>query len=167
MMKVRDARKRWRLITTANTEFQFAWRESSTRTVREWFWILLRRFQLCFAVDWNSDDGVLHAWSANEIVPIRVSDLVAGLMAFMDGDDTGPINLGNPGEFTMLELAEKVKEVVNPKAEIAFKENTKDDPSRRKPDISKAMKVLGWEPKIKLEDGLLHMIGDFKTRFGV
>jgi UDP-glucuronate decarboxylase len=96
-----------------------------------------------------------------------VSDLVAGLMALMDGDDTGPINLGNPGEFTMLELAEKVKEVVNPKAEIVFKENTQDDPSRRKPDISKAMKVLGWEPKIKLEDGLLHMIGDFKTRLGV
>merc|ERR1712057_134207 len=74
-----------------------------------------------------------------------VSDLVAGLIAIMDGNDTGPINLGNPGEFTMLELAEKVKQVVN----------TQDDPSRRKPDISKAKKALGWEPTIKLEDGLL------------
>ena len=84
----------------------------------------------------------------------------------MDGNDTGPINLGNPGEFTMLELAEKVKQVVNPKAEIIFKENTQDDPSRRKPDISKAKKALGWEPTIKLEDGLLQMIDDFKTRLG-
>ena len=74
--------------------------------------------------------------------------------------------LGNPGEFTMLELAEKVKQVVNPKAEIIFKENTQDDPSRRKPDISKAKKALGWEPTIKLEDGLLQMIDDFKTRLG-
>ncbi len=95
-----------------------------------------------------------------------VSDLVAGLIALMDGNDTGPINLGNPGEFTMLELAEKVKQVVNPKAEIIFKENTQDDPSRRKPDISKAKKALGWEPTIKLEDGLLQMIDDFKTRLG-
>ena len=95
-----------------------------------------------------------------------VSDLVAGLIALMDGNDTGPINLGNPGEFTMLELAEKVKQVVNPKAEIVFKENTQDDPSRRKPDISKAKKALGWEPTIKLEDGLLQMIDDFKTRLG-
>jgi len=60
-----------------------------------------------------------------------------------------------------------VKQVVNPKAEIVFKENTQDDPSRRKPDISKAKKALGWEPKIKLEDGLLHMIDDFKKRLGV
>ena len=66
----------------------------------------------------------------------------------------------------MLELAEKVKQVVNPKAEIVFKENTQDDPSRRKPDISKAKKALGWEPTIKLEDGLLQMIDDFKTRLG-
>ena len=54
-----------------------------------------------------------------------VSDLVAGLMALMDGDDTGPINLGNPGEFTMLELAEKVKEVVNPKAKSSSRKTRK------------------------------------------
>ena len=96
-----------------------------------------------------------------------VSDLVAGLIALMDNDSgfVGPVNLGNPGEFTMLELAEKVREVVNPNAEIVFCENTSDDPSRRKPDISLAKEKLGgWEPKVKLEDGLKLMVEDFRER---
>lgn len=59
------------------------------------------------------------------------------MVTVMDGPHTGPFNVGNPGEFTMLELANLVKEVVNPETEIVFKENTADDPSRRKPDISK------------------------------
>ena len=63
-------------------------------------------------------------------------------MAVMDGPEVGPFNLGNPTEFTMLELANLVKEVVNPSAEIVYKENTPDDPSRRKPDISKASETL-------------------------
>ena len=62
----------------------------------------------------------------------------AGLVSVMDGPEVGPFNLGNPTEFTMLELANVVKEVVNPAAEIIYKENTPDDPSRRKPDIAKA-----------------------------
>ena len=96
-----------------------------------------------------------------------VSDLVAGLIALMDNDSgfVGPVNLGNPGEFTMLELAEKVREVVNPNAEIVFCGNTSDDPSRRKPDISLAKEKLGgWEPKVKLEDGLKLMVEDFRER---
>ena len=93
-----------------------------------------------------------------------VSDLVAGLVALMDGDNTGPMNIGNPGEFTMLELGQKVKEVVNPEATIVYKENTSDDPSRRKPDISKAKKELGWEPKVALAEGLALMVDDFKER---
>lgn len=60
------------------------------------------------------------------------------MVRVMDGPYTGPFNIGNPTEFTMLELAQVVKEVVNPKATIVYKENTADDPSRRKPDISKA-----------------------------
>ena len=63
--------------------------------------------------------------------------MLVGLVAVMDGSEVGPFNLGNPTEFTMLELANLVKEVVNPKAEIIYKENTPDDPSRRKPDITK------------------------------
>jgi UDP-glucuronate decarboxylase len=63
----------------------------------------------------------------------------------MDGSEVGPFNLGNPTEFTMLQLAELVKEVVNPKAEIVYKDNTPDDPSRRKPDISKVGVLLVFE----------------------
>ena len=83
------------------------------------------------------------------------------------GEETGPFNIGNPVEFTMLELAQVVKEVVNPKAEIVFRENTADDPSRRKPDISKAKKVLGWEPKVPLREGLKFMVKDFAARLRV
>ena len=96
-----------------------------------------------------------------------VSDLVEGLVKLMDGEHSGPINLGNPGEFTMKELAEKVREVVNPEATTVFKENTADDPGRRKPDISKAKELLNWEPKIPLAEGLKRMVGDFRARLGV
>ena len=67
----------------------------------------------------------------------------------------------------MKELAEKVREVVNPEATTVFKENTADDPGRRKPDISKAKELLNWEPKIPLAEGLKRMVGDFRARLGV
>ncbi|KAJ8493878.1 hypothetical protein OPV22_015599 [Ensete ventricosum] len=93
-----------------------------------------------------------------------VSDLVDGLVALMQSEHIGPFNLGNPGEFTMLELAEIVKEVVDPSATIEFKPNTADDPHMRKPDISKAKELLNWEPKIKLRQGLPLMVTDFQKR---
>ncbi|KAH0752455.1 hypothetical protein KY285_005603 [Solanum tuberosum] len=93
-----------------------------------------------------------------------VSDLVDGLMALMDGEHIGPFNLGNPGEFTMLELAEVVKEVIDPSATIEFKANTADDPHKRKPDISRAKELLNWEPKVPLRDGLPLMVNDFRNR---
>jgi len=96
-----------------------------------------------------------------------VSDLVDGLIRLMEGNATGPINLGNPDEFTMEELAHTVKEVVNPNATIIYKENTADDPRQRKPNISKAMALLGWTPKIKLKDGLRMMKEDFAERLGI
>mmetsp|Transcript_18066 Transcript_18066/g.32983 ORF Transcript_18066/g.32983 Transcript_18066/m.32983 type:complete len:329 (-) Transcript_18066:377-1363(-) len=96
-----------------------------------------------------------------------VTDLVAGLVAVMEGGEVGPFNLGNPGEFTMLELAEMVKEVVNPKAVIEYRENTADDPARRRPDITKVKSTLGWEPKVPLRQGLTLMVDDFKKRLGV
>ena len=68
----------------------------------------------------------------------------AGIVAVMDGPETGPFNVGNPTEFTMIELAELVKEVANPSAEIVFQENTADDPAKRKPDISKVGRFSGW-----------------------
>eukprot|EP00879_Flechtneria_rotunda_P016519 GHRR01017288.1.p1 GENE.GHRR01017288.1~~GHRR01017288.1.p1 ORF type:complete len:177 (+),score=46.21 GHRR01017288.1:928-1458(+) len=96
-----------------------------------------------------------------------VDDLIAGMVAVMDGDEIGPFNIGNPGEFTMLELAQLVKEVVNPNTEIVFRENTADDPTRRRPDITKMHNKFGWEPKIQLKDGLARMVDDFKQRLHV
>jgi len=94
-----------------------------------------------------------------------VDDLVAGLMRLMDNDEhTGPFNIGNPNEFTMNELAEVVREIIDKDAKIEFRENTADDPGRRKPDITKAKELLGWEPKVMLRDGLPKMIEDFRKR---
>ncbi|KAJ6432685.1 hypothetical protein OIU84_019848 [Salix udensis] len=92
---------------------------------------------------------------------------VDGLIRLMEGENTGPINIGNPGEFTMIELAENVKELINPEVKIISVENTPDDPRQRKPDITKAKELLGWEPKIKLCDGLPLMEDDFRQRLGV
>ncbi|KAL0346745.1 UNVERIFIED_CONTAM: UDP-glucuronic acid decarboxylase 6 [Sesamum calycinum] len=96
-----------------------------------------------------------------------VSDMVDGLIRLMEGDDTGPINIGNPGEFTMLELAEAVKELINPEVQIITVENTPDDPRQRKPVITKAKESLGWEPKVKLREGIPLMEADFRQRLGI
>lgn len=93
-----------------------------------------------------------------------VSDLVEGLMRLMEGEHVGPFNLGNPGEFTMLELAKVVQETIDPNAKIEFRPNTEDDPHKRKPDISRAKELLGWEPKIALRKGLPMMVSDFRQR---
>ncbi|XP_059462244.1 UDP-glucuronic acid decarboxylase 1 [Corylus avellana] len=93
-----------------------------------------------------------------------VSDLVDGLVALMESEHVGPFNMGNPGEFTMLELAEVVKETIDSSATIEFRPNTADDPHMRKPDISKAKELLNWEPKISLREGLPRMVGDFRNR---
>ncbi|QCD98232.1 dTDP-glucose 4 [Vigna unguiculata] len=93
-----------------------------------------------------------------------VSDLVEGLMRLMEGEHVGPFNLGNPGEFTMLELAKVVQETIDPQAKIEYKPNTEDDPHMRKPDISRAKELLGWEPKVDLRKGLPLMVSDFRQR---
>ncbi|CAN7085737.1 hypothetical protein Bca4012_100140 [Brassica carinata] len=93
-----------------------------------------------------------------------VSDLVEGLMKLMEGEHVGPFNLGNPGEFTMLELAKVVQETIDPNANIEFRPNTEDDPHKRKPDITKAKELLGWEPKVSLRQGLPLMVKDFRQR---
>jgi UDP-glucuronate decarboxylase len=97
-----------------------------------------------------------------------VDDLIAGMVAVMDGDEIGPFNVGNPGEFTMLQLAELVKEIVgNPKSKVEYRENTADDPARRRPDISRMRAKYGWEPKVELRDGIVRMLDDFKRRLRV
>ena len=83
-----------------------------------------------------------------------VSDLVAGLRAAMDSGITGPVNLGNPNEFTLLELATKVGSVLGIEPVLEFKELPVDDPKQRQPDISYAKSELNWEPKIELAEGL-------------
>ncbi|XP_023901341.2 UDP-glucuronic acid decarboxylase 2 [Quercus suber] len=93
-----------------------------------------------------------------------VSDLVEGLIRLMEGDHVGPFNLGNPSEFTMLELAQVVQETIDPYAKIEFRPNTEDDPHKRKPDITKARELLGWHPTVSLRNGLPLMVKDFKQR---
>lgn len=92
-------------------------------------------------------------------------DLVEGFIRLMDtGDDvTGPINLGNPGEFTMIELAENIIELTGTKSQLTYLPMPADDPKQRQPDISKARDVLGWEPKVKLREGLEKTIAYFDT----
>jgi len=92
-----------------------------------------------------------------------VDDLINGFLRLMQSDDgfTGPVNLGNPVEFTMLELAEQVKELTNSKAEIQFKPLPEDDPRQRQPDITLAGKKLGWEPTVPLRQGLEKTIAYF------
>lgn len=93
-----------------------------------------------------------------------VSDLVEGLMRLMNGDHTGPINLGNPDEYTILELAQKIQQMVNPDADIKYEPLPQDDPRQRQPDITKAKTWLGWQPTIALEQGLKLTIEDFRDR---
>ena len=94
-----------------------------------------------------------------------VSDLVSGLVAMMRTPHrvTGPINLGNPGEFTVRELAESIIRITGSKSKITFKPLPQDDPTRRKPDISLAHEQLGWTPQIALEEGLRHTIDYFRN----
>ncbi|MEM9271736.1 MAG: UDP-glucuronic acid decarboxylase family protein [Cyanobacteria bacterium P01_F01_bin.143] len=93
-----------------------------------------------------------------------VSDLVEGMMRLMNGEHVGPINIGNPGEYTILELANTIQKMVNPDAELVFKPLPEDDPKQRQPDISRAKKLLDWEPKIPLQEGLELTIKDFRDR---
>lgn len=93
-----------------------------------------------------------------------VSDLVEGFIRLMNQDFIGPVNLGNPGEYTILELAQKIQEMVNPDAEIIYKPLPQDDPKQRQPDITRAKKYLSWEPSVPLEEGLKLTIEDFRER---
>ncbi len=97
-----------------------------------------------------------------------VSDLIDGLIKMMQTsrEVTGPINLGNPGEFTMLELAEKVIKMTDSRSKLVFRPLPKDDPVRRKPDISKAEKILDWHPSVPLDEGLKKTIEYFSSILG-
>jgi UDP-glucuronate decarboxylase len=94
-----------------------------------------------------------------------VSDLVDGLVRMMASDDdcTGPINMGNPAEITVAELAREIVDLIGSCSEIIFKPLPKDDPTRRCPDISQAKRWLGWEPVMNRSDGLLTTIEYFRS----
>ena len=92
-----------------------------------------------------------------------MDDLIDGLVRLMNAPDafTGPVNLGNPYEFTILDLARKVIELTNSRSEIAFKPLPSDDPTQRQPDISLVRRILHWEPTVPLGEGLARTIAYF------
>jgi dTDP-glucose 4,6-dehydratase len=92
-----------------------------------------------------------------------VSDLVEGLYRLSQSDEVYPVNVGNPVELTMLEFAERIQRLTGTSSPIVFQPLPEDDPKRRKPDIGKAKRVLGWEPKVSLEDGLRETIAYFQA----
>ena len=93
-----------------------------------------------------------------------VDDMIDGLVRMMEspGGFLGPVNLGNPGEFTILELAETLIRMTHSSAKIVFKPLPQDDPTQRKPDITMAQEKLGWQPRVPLEEGLTKTIEYFR-----
>jgi dTDP-glucose 4,6-dehydratase len=93
-----------------------------------------------------------------------VSDMVEGLYRLMQSDERYPVNLGNPLELTIREFAERIRELTGSASEIVYNPLPEDDPKQRRPDISKAKRVLGWEPRVGLEEGLRHTAEYFRKR---
>ena len=114
----------------------------------------------------NGDDITIYGDGSQTRSFCYVDDLIEGMIRLMNSwvGFTGPVNIGNPGEFTIKELAEKVIEMTDSRSKILYKELPVDDPTQRKPDISLARKEIGWEPKIALEEGLKKTIEYFKGR---
>ena len=96
-----------------------------------------------------------------------VDDTVRALLLLMDGAHLGPINVGNPGEHTMLALAEMILRLTGSRSRLVFRPLPQDDPKRRCPDIGRAKALLGWEPEVALEDGLRRTIEHFRGVLGM
>ena len=94
------------------------------------------------------------------------SDLIEGFIRLMNCDYVGPVNIGNPGEYTILQLAKTIQDMVNPDVVLKFEPLPQDDPRRRKPDITLAQQLLDWEPTVPLQEGLSRTIADFRQRLG-
>jgi dTDP-glucose 4,6-dehydratase len=93
-----------------------------------------------------------------------VSDLVDGLIRLSKSDERYPVNLGNPAELTILEFAERIRRLMGANLELKYEPLPSDDPRKRRPDITKAKKILGWEPKVPLEQGLRETVEYFKGK---
>ena len=96
-----------------------------------------------------------------------VSDLVIGLIKLMNSNERMPVNLGNPDEHSIADFATRIIALVDPAARVEHLPATQDDPQQRKPDISKAKRVLGWEPRTKLDEGLFHAVRYFRRELGL
>jgi dTDP-glucose 4,6-dehydratase len=92
-----------------------------------------------------------------------VSDLIDGIYRLLRSEVVDPVNIGNPAELTVLEFAKTIQKLTGTKSEIVFKPLPEDDPKVRQPDITKARAKLGWEPKVKLQEGLERTIGYFQS----
>jgi nucleoside-diphosphate-sugar epimerase len=97
----------------------------------------------------------------------HVEDEVRGFVALLDSDHVGPVNIGNPNEFTMLELADVVRDVTGSRSDVIFEPLPQDDPMQRRPDITIARTALGWEPRIELREGLQRTAPWFAQELGV
>ena len=95
-----------------------------------------------------------------------VSDLVEGILRLLASDTNDPVNIGNQGEYTVLQLAEKVREAAGSSSEIVFQELPVDDPKQRRPDTTRAREILGWDALVPLEEGLPPTIQSFRERLG-
>jgi dTDP-glucose 4,6-dehydratase len=95
-----------------------------------------------------------------------VDDEIRGLIGLLESDHVGPVNIGNPNEFTILELAEAVIDVTGSASEIAFEPLPTDDPTQRKPDITLAQELLGWTPEVELREGLERTHAWYRAEFG-
>ncbi len=117
----------------------------------------------------KGEDITIHGDGSQSRSFCYVDDLIRGILLTMDAPPlfTGPVNLGNPEEFTILELAEKIIEMTGSRSKIVRKPLPVDDPKRRQPDISLARRELGWEPKIKLKEGLKKTAAFFEEELGL
>jgi dTDP-glucose 4,6-dehydratase len=93
-----------------------------------------------------------------------VSDLVAGILRLMASSTNEPVNIGNPHEVTIEEIARTIVRLVDSKSRLVYRELPVDDPKQRRPDITRARTLLGWEPKVGLEEGLLNTVGYFRSK---
>lgn len=115
----------------------------------------------------RGDDITIYGDGSNTRSFQYVHDLVDGLMALMASDCTTPVNVGNPDEYSIGQFAELIKELTGSKSKIIYMDATEDDPKKRKPDITKAKEVLGWEPKFHVRQGLEETIKYFSDRLAM
>ena len=112
----------------------------------------------------KGDDLTIYGTGSQTRSFCYVDDLVDGMIKMMASNITGPVNLGNPGEFTIRQLADIILEMVDTESQLIYKDLPSDDPTKRKPNISLAKKELKWEPKIQLREGLEKTIEYFKSK---